>query len=256
MNLQVVYFGLHIITPLITLELLKYPKLCFDVRLCINHWPILSWYFYCYNFHIAIKFCSISRSFHICSRFTPRRSHSSTMTHLAMYLQQLTLVFISRWSKILFLEIVSKPFCSCFATMLTQIYLLICLSGCRYSHNVPESSKGSCFISLQREKCWQLWFGFTRCWTHRSEWSIPWRNTESIPSNIAPLPSFWGLQVLKLYSPKSLKSALSNGLVKVFLPVSCYSTDLVSTAADALFPLILCEPNLYQVSIYCSLLKT
>ncbi|KAG2316202.1 hypothetical protein Bca52824_019324 [Brassica carinata] len=25
-----------------------------------------------------------------------------------------------------------------------------------------------------------------------------------------------------------------------------YSTDIVSTAADALFPLILCEPNLYQ----------
>lgn len=30
--LQVVYFGLHIITPLISLELLKYPKLCHDVR--------------------------------------------------------------------------------------------------------------------------------------------------------------------------------------------------------------------------------
>ena len=29
--LQVVYMGLHIVTPLITLELLKYPKLCHDV---------------------------------------------------------------------------------------------------------------------------------------------------------------------------------------------------------------------------------
>jgi hypothetical protein len=49
---------------------------------------------------------------------------------------------------------------------------------------------------------------------------------------------------IKLCSPT--RSALSNGLLKVLLPVSCYSTDLVSTAADALFPLILCEPNLYQ----------
>jgi hypothetical protein len=36
-NLQVVYFGLHIITPLITLELLKYPKLCFDYFSLISH---------------------------------------------------------------------------------------------------------------------------------------------------------------------------------------------------------------------------
>ncbi|ESQ49637.1 hypothetical protein EUTSA_v10019943mg [Eutrema salsugineum] len=34
---QVVYFGLHIITPLITLELLKYPKLCFDYFSLISH---------------------------------------------------------------------------------------------------------------------------------------------------------------------------------------------------------------------------
>ncbi|VVA96444.1 unnamed protein product [Arabis nemorensis] len=34
---MVVYFGLHIITPLITLELLKYPKLCFDYFSLISH---------------------------------------------------------------------------------------------------------------------------------------------------------------------------------------------------------------------------
>lgn len=31
MYLQVVYFGLHIVMPLISLEMLKYPKLCRDV---------------------------------------------------------------------------------------------------------------------------------------------------------------------------------------------------------------------------------
>jgi len=34
---QVVYFGLHIVTPLISLDLLKYPKLCHDVRITIHH---------------------------------------------------------------------------------------------------------------------------------------------------------------------------------------------------------------------------
>lgn len=29
---QVVYFGLHIVTPLLSLDLLKYPKFCYDVR--------------------------------------------------------------------------------------------------------------------------------------------------------------------------------------------------------------------------------
>ncbi|KAL6142910.1 hypothetical protein ACLB2K_061185 [Fragaria x ananassa] len=34
---QVVYFGLHIVTPLISLELLKYPKFCFDYFSLISH---------------------------------------------------------------------------------------------------------------------------------------------------------------------------------------------------------------------------
>lgn len=35
--LQVVYFGLHIVTPLLSLDLLKYPKFCYDVRYSILH---------------------------------------------------------------------------------------------------------------------------------------------------------------------------------------------------------------------------
>lgn len=34
---QVVYFGLHIVTPLITLDLLKYPKLCHDYFSLLSH---------------------------------------------------------------------------------------------------------------------------------------------------------------------------------------------------------------------------
>uniref|UniRef100_A0A2N9ERJ3 Exportin-4 n=1 Tax=Fagus sylvatica TaxID=28930 RepID=A0A2N9ERJ3_FAGSY len=34
---QVVYFGLHIITPLISLDLLKYPKLCHDYFALLSH---------------------------------------------------------------------------------------------------------------------------------------------------------------------------------------------------------------------------
>ncbi|XWS57760.1 hypothetical protein CRYUN_Cryun09bG0200800 [Craigia yunnanensis] len=34
---QVVYFGLHIVTPLVSLELLKYPKLCHDYFLLLLH---------------------------------------------------------------------------------------------------------------------------------------------------------------------------------------------------------------------------
>ncbi|XP_030503962.2 uncharacterized protein LOC115719167 isoform X1 [Cannabis sativa] len=34
---QVVYYGLHIVTPLITLDLLKYPKLCYDYFSLLSH---------------------------------------------------------------------------------------------------------------------------------------------------------------------------------------------------------------------------
>ncbi|KAF6154762.1 hypothetical protein GIB67_032374 [Kingdonia uniflora] len=34
---QVVYFGLHIVTPLISLEMLKYPKLCYDYFTLLSH---------------------------------------------------------------------------------------------------------------------------------------------------------------------------------------------------------------------------
>ncbi|XP_048323988.1 uncharacterized protein LOC107412327 isoform X2 [Ziziphus jujuba] len=34
---QVVYFGLHIVTPLISLDLLKYPKLCYDYFSLLSH---------------------------------------------------------------------------------------------------------------------------------------------------------------------------------------------------------------------------
>lgn len=44
--LQVVFYGLHIVSPLISLELLKYPKLCHDVSLLHEDFCHLSLYQY------------------------------------------------------------------------------------------------------------------------------------------------------------------------------------------------------------------
>lgn len=47
MYLQVVYFGLHIVMPLISLEMLKYPKLCRDVS--FGFWLLENNLYYLYK---------------------------------------------------------------------------------------------------------------------------------------------------------------------------------------------------------------
>lgn len=83
--LQVVYFGLHIITPLISLELLKYPKLCHDVR-CHKFVPFkkkkkdITSFFQLCNFVLKLitscLCCSTFLFCHICWRSTQKHLHS------------------------------------------------------------------------------------------------------------------------------------------------------------------------------------
>lgn len=47
--MQVVYVGLHIITPLISIDLLKYPKLCHEVSSISPHKNIASFTIYLWS---------------------------------------------------------------------------------------------------------------------------------------------------------------------------------------------------------------
>ncbi|CAN8260467.1 unnamed protein product [Cochlearia groenlandica] len=154
---QVVYFGLHIITPLITLELLKYPKLCFDYFSLISH--MLEVY--------PETLAQLS---------SDAFGHVLTTVDFGLHQQDVDIV-----------------------TMCLRA--LKALATYHYKEkNAGNSGLGS----------------------HATGHTDP-----------------NGVVHEGIFS-RFLRTLLH------FLLFEDYSTDLVSTAADALFPLILCEPNLYQ----------
>ncbi|KAG2273108.1 hypothetical protein Bca52824_067663 [Brassica carinata] len=154
---QVVFFGLHIITPLITLELLKYPKLCFDYFSLISH--MLEVY--------PETLAQLN---------SDAFNHVLTTVDFGLHQQDVDIV-------------------------------TMCLRALKAlaSYHYKETKAGN-----------------TGLGSHAAG--------QTDPNGVFH------------------EGILSRFLRHYFmcLPFSCYSTDLVSTAADALFPLILCEPNLYQ----------
>ncbi|CAA7041139.1 unnamed protein product [Microthlaspi erraticum] len=154
---QVVYFGLHIITPLITLELLKYPKLCFDYFSLISH--MLEVY--------PETLAQLN---------SDAFNHVLTTVDFGLHQQDVDIV-------------------------------TMCLRALKAlaSYHYKETKSGN-----------------TGLGSHASGHTDP-----------------NGVFCEGILS-RFLRTLLH------FLLFEDYSTDLVSTAADALFPLILCEPNLYQ----------
>ncbi|EOA32553.1 hypothetical protein CARUB_v10015843mg [Capsella rubella] len=154
---QVVYFGLHIITPLITLELLKYPKLCFDYFSLISH--MLEVY--------PETLAQLNND---------AFSHVLTTVDFGLHQQDVDIV-------------------------------TMCLRALKAlaSYHYKEKNAGNSGLG-----------------SHAAGHTDP--------------NGVFHEGILSRF----LRTLLH------FLLFEDYSTDLVSTAADALFPLILCEPNLYQ----------
>ncbi|KAG2272852.1 hypothetical protein Bca52824_067407 [Brassica carinata] len=154
---QVVFFGLHIITPLITLELLKYPKLCFDYFSLISH--MLEVY--------PETLAQLN---------SDAFNHVLTTVDFGLHQQDVDIV-------------------------------TMCLRALKAlaSYHYKETKAGN-----------------TGLGSHAAG--------QTDPNGVFH---------------EGILSRFLRTLLQ-FLLFEDYSTDLVSTAADALFPLILCEPNLYQ----------